>query len=74
MADEGFCGCAICGGKHLYGVDVGDETGSPATELRIEALRAASRVVRDQMNPHPDDVASNTITVAEQFARWLEDG
>ncbi len=102
MADEesGICGCAICGGRHLYGVDVGqvgdcvpvDDPGkgfpwptvADGYEHRIEALRAASRIVAGikASGGNPKNIvtrvdmpsAKATIDIAEQFARWLEDG
>ena len=44
-------------------------------EFRIEALRAASRIVAGMMAA---DAAltegGGTVKLAEQFARWLEDG
>ena len=50
-------------------------TGS-AQQYRIEALRAASRVVSMSLAPNvvAADVPTLTIDLAEQFACWLEDG
>ena len=52
----------------------------PAVQLRIEALRAAARIVVALKNAeqHPDHqfrwAAETTFEVAEQFAAWLETG
>ena len=43
---------------------------------RIEALRAASRVVAQHIHDIPGqlDYEAATLDLAEQFARWLETG
>lgn len=47
-------------------------------ETRIEALRAASRVVAGGLSGRPSGQAmpeaEATLHIAEQFAKWLEDG
>lgn len=44
--------------------------------FRIEALRAASRVVagRYEYKTYPETLHDTTLTLAKQFARWLEEG
>ena len=41
---------------------------------RIEALRAASRIVAPMSGGMLMDLGSPTIDLAEQFAKWLESG
>jgi hypothetical protein len=78
MDDKTLCGCAICGGNHLYGVDVDPEK-NVAGIYRMEALRAASRIVGDMMLATKESYGTtietrNAIEVAEQFAKYLEAG
>ncbi len=78
MADEELCGCAICGAKHIFGVDVAKPhypwpTVAPGHENRIEALRAASLSVQG-VDVTKVEVDTAVLDLADRYVCWIETG
>ncbi len=57
-----------------------DEEGGPDKQIRIEALRAASEIIARMVEVSgvewytPASAEKETLTLAEQFAKWLATG